>query len=225
MARRRKTYGFSWKRATGVTAAKQKFARATGIPTTRAGRKAKMQRMLWTAVATGVAAGVSSALEKNRASSHERQEVLTAPVSTASTAGFSPRVARIMIESLVLVLLIAYLARNSPSPTPPLSEIGRASLAMPIQHLSLAQIQCENAKRALTNDKIFPIHSGDFSKFWANEKFYFVKTQSWADSLTSIGVDCGIPKAEIRKAQNDKLIMSWDKTSKFKLAKGEKFHK
>lgn len=32
---------FSWKRALGVTAAKQRFARATGIPTTAAGRRRK----------------------------------------------------------------------------------------------------------------------------------------------------------------------------------------
>lgn len=31
--------GFSWKRALGVTKTKQKIARATGIPTTKAGRK------------------------------------------------------------------------------------------------------------------------------------------------------------------------------------------
>lgn len=33
---------FSWKRATGITAAKSKIARATGIPTTRAGRQRKV---------------------------------------------------------------------------------------------------------------------------------------------------------------------------------------
>ena len=45
---RRKTYGFSfsWKRALGVTSAKQRIARATGIPTTRAGRQRKVGRMM-----------------------------------------------------------------------------------------------------------------------------------------------------------------------------------
>jgi len=37
---------FSWKRALGVTSAKRKFARATGIPTTRSGRRAKLGRIL-----------------------------------------------------------------------------------------------------------------------------------------------------------------------------------
>lgn len=32
---------FSWKRATGITSAKRKFAKATGIPTTRSGRQRK----------------------------------------------------------------------------------------------------------------------------------------------------------------------------------------
>lgn len=39
--------GFSWKRALGITSAKRKIARATGIPTTKAGRKRKAQSMLW----------------------------------------------------------------------------------------------------------------------------------------------------------------------------------
>ena len=44
--------GFSWKRATGVTKVKSKVARATGIPTTKSGRKRKAQNTLWKA-ATG----------------------------------------------------------------------------------------------------------------------------------------------------------------------------
>ena len=39
--------GFSWKRALGITSAKRKIAKATGIPTTKAGRKRKAQNMLW----------------------------------------------------------------------------------------------------------------------------------------------------------------------------------
>lgn len=35
---------FSWKRALGITAAKRKLTRATGIPTTRSGRRAKLGR-------------------------------------------------------------------------------------------------------------------------------------------------------------------------------------
>jgi len=35
-------FSFSWKRALGVTSAKQKFARQTGIPTTKAGMERKL---------------------------------------------------------------------------------------------------------------------------------------------------------------------------------------
>ena len=52
--------GFSWNRALGITSAKHKIARATGIPTTKQGRKRKLQSSLWTAVAFGVAASASN---------------------------------------------------------------------------------------------------------------------------------------------------------------------
>lgn len=52
--------GFSLSRALGITSAKQKIARATGIPTTKQGRKRKMQSHLWTAAAVGVAAACST---------------------------------------------------------------------------------------------------------------------------------------------------------------------
>lgn|GEM_PF-2550427 len=45
--------GFSWKRALGVTKAKQDFARKTGIPTTKAGRKRKAERMVFKAATGG----------------------------------------------------------------------------------------------------------------------------------------------------------------------------
>ncbi len=38
------TVNFSWKRALGITAAKQKFARKTGIPTTKQGLERKIGR-------------------------------------------------------------------------------------------------------------------------------------------------------------------------------------
>ena len=38
--------GFSWKRATGITKAKRKIAKATGIPTTKQGRKNKRNRTI-----------------------------------------------------------------------------------------------------------------------------------------------------------------------------------
>lgn len=37
---------FSWKRATGVTSAKRKIAKATGIPTTKSGRQKKIGKIL-----------------------------------------------------------------------------------------------------------------------------------------------------------------------------------
>jgi hypothetical protein len=35
-------FSFSWKRALGITSAKQKFARQTGIPTTKSGLERKL---------------------------------------------------------------------------------------------------------------------------------------------------------------------------------------
>ena len=35
-------FSFSWKRALGLTSAKQKFARETGIPTTKSGMQRKL---------------------------------------------------------------------------------------------------------------------------------------------------------------------------------------
>ena len=37
---------FSWKRALGITSAKRKIAKATGIPTTQAGRQRKVGKLL-----------------------------------------------------------------------------------------------------------------------------------------------------------------------------------
>ena len=37
---------FSWKRALGITKAKQRISRATGIPTSKAGRQRKLGKML-----------------------------------------------------------------------------------------------------------------------------------------------------------------------------------
>lgn len=36
---------FSWKRALGITSAKRKVAKATGIPTTKAGRQRKFANL------------------------------------------------------------------------------------------------------------------------------------------------------------------------------------
>lgn len=50
MAKRKKSVipglSFSWKRAFGITKAKRKIAKATGIPTTKAGRQRKLGKIL-----------------------------------------------------------------------------------------------------------------------------------------------------------------------------------
>ncbi len=38
--------GFSWKRAVGISAAKSRISRQTGIPLTKSGRQRKVGRML-----------------------------------------------------------------------------------------------------------------------------------------------------------------------------------
>lgn len=75
MSRRKKSVipGFSLNRALGITSAKQKFARATGIPTTKQGRKRKMQSHLWTATAVGVAAACSQKQAQPRSSEESDQ--------------------------------------------------------------------------------------------------------------------------------------------------------
>lgn len=39
-------FSFSWKRALGITSAKQKFARETGIPTSQAGLERKIGKSI-----------------------------------------------------------------------------------------------------------------------------------------------------------------------------------
>ncbi|WP_345822411.1 hypothetical protein ABC766_12935 [Methylobacterium fujisawaense] len=48
MPRRRKTFGtsFSWKRASGMSAAKGRLSRQIGVPLTRGGRRQKMGRAM-----------------------------------------------------------------------------------------------------------------------------------------------------------------------------------
>lgn len=51
MARRKSSMpipglSFSWKRALGITQAKQKIARETGVPTTKAGLERKIGKMI-----------------------------------------------------------------------------------------------------------------------------------------------------------------------------------
>lgn len=49
-------FSFSWKRALGVSAAKGRIARATGIPLTRSGRQRKVGRAAGCCVVWGLAA-------------------------------------------------------------------------------------------------------------------------------------------------------------------------
>ena len=42
--------GFSMRRAAGISGAKRKIAKATGVPTTKAGRKRKAKNLLWKAI-------------------------------------------------------------------------------------------------------------------------------------------------------------------------------
>lgn len=42
---RKKTYGFSMNRLTGVTNVKRKISKATGVPTTKQGRRNKARRI------------------------------------------------------------------------------------------------------------------------------------------------------------------------------------
>jgi hypothetical protein len=59
---RRKEFGFSFsaRRAIGISAFKQKVARATGIPTTRGGRRQKVGRALGCLVLLVVTAAISA---------------------------------------------------------------------------------------------------------------------------------------------------------------------
>lgn len=48
MARKKKGIpglSFSWKRALGITSAKRKIAKATGVPTTKSGRRQKLGKI------------------------------------------------------------------------------------------------------------------------------------------------------------------------------------
>lgn len=40
-------FSFSWKRALGISGMKSRFARETGIPTTKSGTQRKLGGMIW----------------------------------------------------------------------------------------------------------------------------------------------------------------------------------
>lgn len=63
MARRRKYgFSFSWKRASGIAAAKGRLSRQLGVPLTRSGRQRKVGRMMGCCLAFAVMLGSVAAL-------------------------------------------------------------------------------------------------------------------------------------------------------------------
>ena len=54
-------FSFSWKRAIGVSAAKGRISRATGIPLTRSGRRKKVGRAMGCCVPFALLGGVVGA--------------------------------------------------------------------------------------------------------------------------------------------------------------------
>lgn len=78
--------GFSLNRALGITSAKQKIARATGIPNTKQGRKRKLQSSLWTAVAVGVAAACSSHEKQSAPPSNEQPQQAIPPQTPSKSS-------------------------------------------------------------------------------------------------------------------------------------------
>lgn len=78
--------GFSLNRALGITSAKQKIARATGIPTTKQGRKRKLQSSLWTAVAVGVAAACSSREKQSAPPANEQPQQTISPQTPSKSS-------------------------------------------------------------------------------------------------------------------------------------------
>lgn len=94
--------GFSLNRALGITSAKQRIARATGIPTTKQGRKRKMQSQLWTAVAVGTAAACSQ--KQSQPQSAEESEQMAKTVATHRN--IRKHVVRIAIALCVGLLVV-----------------------------------------------------------------------------------------------------------------------
>lgn len=63
MGRKRIVKGFSWKRASGLSAAKSKLSRQLGVPLTRSGRQRKIGRAMGCCVpAVLIVSGGASAL-------------------------------------------------------------------------------------------------------------------------------------------------------------------
>jgi hypothetical protein len=64
MTKRRRTFGvsFSWRRATGLSAAKARLSRKIGIPLTRSGRERKLGRAMGCSVVLAIGGGVGAVL-------------------------------------------------------------------------------------------------------------------------------------------------------------------
>lgn len=59
--------GFSWNRALGITKAKQDIARKTGIPTTKEGRKRKVERLTFNILTASIALYEAEKIERKQA--------------------------------------------------------------------------------------------------------------------------------------------------------------
>ncbi len=59
--------GFSWNRALGITKAKQDIARMTGIPTTKEGRKRKLERLTFNVLTASIAIHEAEKIERKQA--------------------------------------------------------------------------------------------------------------------------------------------------------------
>lgn len=81
--------GFSWKRALGISKMKSKIAKATGIPTTKQGRRLKAQRMGFGAVLAGETQKPSRK-EKTKTASGGRGLLQTACPHCNQTRNFRP---------------------------------------------------------------------------------------------------------------------------------------
>lgn len=95
--------GFSLNRALGITSAKQRIARATGIPTTRQGRKRKMQSQLWTAAAAGTYAALAG---RNKEPASQAPAVDDEPPTAYSQKKRKPPKPGLVVAIAIVVLVV-----------------------------------------------------------------------------------------------------------------------
>lgn len=125
--------GFSLNRALGITSAKQKIARATGIPTTKQGRKRKMQSHLWTAAAAGIASALSQPAQNSK---------ITAPMQSHEYTTVSPED---MYDAAVCAVIDA----------------GEASVSILQRSLRIGYAQAAKLLDQMTDDGIVGPFEGD----------------------------------------------------------------